>query len=116
MPSSNHSLLDKLNLTLTRLSPGSDLKQFDCGDSDLNEFFHKDAADYGRQLLAVTYVFENNSEIVAFFSVLNDKIVYEDVSGSKFAPCHYPAPTGSLFGLKNRLFCFIKTWYLLSIL
>lgn len=82
MPGSNHSLLDKL--TLTRLSPDSAPKQFDCGDDDLNEFFRKDAAAYGHQLLAVTYVFENDSETAAFFSVLNDKISYEDVAGSRF--------------------------------
>jgi len=35
-------------------------KPFDCGDFDLNDFFLKDAVNYLRQLLTVTYVFESD--------------------------------------------------------
>lgn len=61
-----------------RLTVDYNVKTFDCGDSDLNEFFLKDAVNYLRQLLAVTYVFESKDETVAFFSVLNDKIINKD--------------------------------------
>jgi len=61
-----------------RIELVSKIKPFDCGDSDLNEFFQKDALDYLRQLLAVTYVFEDKKQTVAFFSVLNDRISGED--------------------------------------
>lgn len=37
-----------------------------------------DKVDYLRQLLAVTYVFEDKKQTVAFFSVLNDRISGED--------------------------------------
>ena len=53
-------------------------KPFDCGDFDLNDFFLKDAVNYLRQLLTVTYVFESDKETVAFFSVLNDNIINQD--------------------------------------
>ncbi|MBI5741530.1 MAG: GNAT family N-acetyltransferase [Nitrospirae bacterium] len=63
---------------IIRLEPDSKLKPFDCGDLDLNDFFHTDTANYARELLAVTYAFENNNETVAFFSVLNDAIINKD--------------------------------------
>lgn len=61
-----------------RLDFDSEIKPFDCGDSDLNEFFQKDTLNYLKQLLAVTYVFEDKHQTVAFFSVLNDRISGED--------------------------------------
>ena len=63
---------------IIRLEPDSELKHFDCGDQDLNDFFYNDTANYSQELLAVTYTFENNSETVAFFSVLNDAIINKD--------------------------------------
>jgi GNAT superfamily N-acetyltransferase len=50
------------------------IKNFDCGDSDLNEFFYQDALNYTEQLLAVTYVVETKFKTIGFFSVANDKI------------------------------------------
>ncbi|MCL4456408.1 MAG: GNAT family N-acetyltransferase [Nitrospirae bacterium] len=70
--------------TFRRLGFDSEIKPFDCGDSDLNEFFYKDALNYLRQFLAVTYVFENKLATVAFFSVLNDRISGEDSEKSIF--------------------------------
>lgn len=67
-----------------RIELGSKIKPFDCGDSDLNEFFQKDALDYLTQLLAVTYVFEDKKQTVAFFSVLNDRISGEDSEKNVF--------------------------------
>jgi GNAT superfamily N-acetyltransferase len=69
-------LLEKF--PIIRLEPDSELKHFDCGDQDLNDFFFNDTANYSQELLAVTYTFENNSETVAFFSVLNDAIINKD--------------------------------------
>lgn len=50
------------------------LKPFDCGDSDLNEFLTEDARFYSEQLLANTFVLEDENEIVGYYSLLNDKI------------------------------------------
>lgn len=48
---------------------------FDCGDPDLNGFFIDDAANYQEQMLARTYVLvDDDDKIVAYFSLLNDKI------------------------------------------
>lgn len=63
---------------LLRLSLDFQLKTFDCGDSDLNDFLLSDAKRYNKALLAVTYIIENDSETVAFFSLLNDKITIAD--------------------------------------
>lgn len=70
--------------TFRRLDLDAKIKPFDCGDSDLNEFFQKDALNYLRQLLAVTYVFEDKQQTVAFFSVLNDRISGEDSEKNVF--------------------------------
>ena len=67
-----------------RLSEEHEIKQFDCGDSDLNDFLFNDAKKYQKVLLTVTYLIESDSETVAFFSLLNDKITYElELKGNK---------------------------------
>lgn len=66
-----------------RISSDYELRPFDCGDADLNDFFRNDAKSYLNQLLAVTYIIENESETVAFFSVLNDTIINKDLNTDK---------------------------------
>ena len=46
-------------MRILRLDDEYHFKHFDCGDNDLNEFLLKDAKDYQRRLLAVTYLIEN---------------------------------------------------------
>lgn len=55
-------------------------KSFNCGDQDLNEFLLDNAKAYLKELLAVTYILESTekNEIIAFFSILNDKIAISD--------------------------------------
>lgn len=48
--------------------------RFDCGDCDLNEFLLNDAHLYEEEFLAHTYVIVNEDEIVAYFSILADKV------------------------------------------
>lgn len=54
------------------------IKSFDCGDADLNDFLLSDAIDYYKSMMAVTYLLEDkdNRRIVAYYSLLNDKIVF----------------------------------------
>ncbi len=66
------------NTRLIRLTSDFDIKPFDCGDSDLNDFLINDSKKYLKELLAVTYVIENNLDTIAFFSLLNDKITIDD--------------------------------------
>ncbi len=69
-------------IRLTRTHP---IKHFDCGDVDLNDFLLNDSKSYLDKLLAVTYILETENETIAFFSLLNDKIMVEDVdSGNQW--------------------------------
>ncbi|VAX08906.1 hypothetical protein MNBD_GAMMA26-2164 [hydrothermal vent metagenome] len=60
--------------SLRRLDPGHARPAFDCGDSDLNEFFHRDSIVSGEELLSVTYAIETACKAIGFISVLNDSI------------------------------------------
>lgn len=53
---------------------------FDCGDEDLNDFIINEANLYRREFLAVTYTVEDKTtnEVVAYFSLANDKISIAD--------------------------------------
>jgi len=51
--------------------------KFSCGDKDLDDFFHKDAAKYEQQLLGKSYCFRlysNTSIVVCAFSLSNSSI------------------------------------------
>ena len=66
-------------LTIRRLSADDERPYFDCGDTDLNEFFAKDSIENTRELMSVTYVVEDNDMLLAFFSLSNDAIKKTDV-------------------------------------
>ena len=57
-----------------RLEEDNLLPKFDCGDEDLNEFFHKDAIKWQEELMAVTYYLELEETAILYFSLSNDKI------------------------------------------
>ncbi len=59
---------------IVRLTHECVLKPFDCGNEDLNDFLVNDAKAYADHLLAVTYLLEDETELLAFFSVSNDRI------------------------------------------
>lgn len=64
-----------------KLSDTEQVKSFDCGDVDLNDFIINDAPLYRKEKLAVTYVYmskENSSDIAAFFCLANDRISLSD--------------------------------------
>jgi len=63
-----------------KLSVGEQVKSFDCGDADLNDFILNEAVPYRKAMLAVTYVFEDKvtKQTVAFFSLANDKVSLSD--------------------------------------
>lgn len=65
-----------------RLSPEHQFKPFTCGTEDwhldLKDFFLTDSKDYQAKLLAVTYILEDASRTIAFYSVSNDRISVED--------------------------------------
>jgi GNAT superfamily N-acetyltransferase len=64
--------------SLIRLDQDTPIPDFDCGDADLNDYIRNDAFDYNRKLLAVTNLVFSGSDLVAFYSVSNDKISQQD--------------------------------------
>lgn len=64
-----------------KLGKNEQVKSFDCGDADLNDFIIKDSSLYCDEKLAVTYVYmnkEDSSDIAAFFCLTNDRISLAD--------------------------------------
>jgi predicted GNAT family N-acyltransferase len=70
---------DLTGIRLFRLTPELIFKEFDCDDADLNDFFLNSAKHFSKQLLAVTYVLESEKDIIAFFSISNDRISLQDI-------------------------------------
>ncbi len=66
------------DLKSVRLEIPTIIKPFDCDDTDLNDFLKNDAKKFTRLLLTVTNLFEYGDTTVAFYSVLNDRIIEED--------------------------------------
>ncbi len=66
------------NIRVVRLTQDYQFKSFDCGNQDLNDFLLSDSKPYLNKLLSVTYILENDDDIVAYFSVSNDKISIPD--------------------------------------
>jgi hypothetical protein len=73
-------------LAIVRISPVHAIKQFDCGDDDLNDFLLNNSIDQFNQLLNVTYLIEDEAanKTVAFFSLLNDKIGISESKSKSF--------------------------------
>jgi predicted GNAT family N-acyltransferase len=54
------------------------IKPFDCGTTDLNDFLFNDSKQYQEHLLTVTYFIENDTQTIAYYSLLNDKIQLQE--------------------------------------
>ena len=67
--------------------PDTEILPFDCGDTDLNGFLFDDAKNYSKDLIAVTYLIQENDKTIAYFNYRNNKISHTDLDGSieKFA-------------------------------
>ena len=78
-----------MSYSFRKFNPDTDvLKPFDCGHADLNGFLLETSGDipnataYDQQLLAATYVVEDDDShaILAYFSLLHDKLEREFVN------------------------------------
>ena len=69
-------------IKLIRLQPETVILPFDCGDTDLNGFLFDNAINYSKDLMAVTYLIQDNEKTIAYFNYLNDKISHTDLDGS----------------------------------
>ena len=58
---------------------------FDCGNTDLNDFFNRDAIEYNRQMLSQTYYFRHKvgEMTVCAFSLSASSIKTADLPGSR---------------------------------
>lgn len=111
------------------------LENFDCNNSDLNEFFKQDAIKYSKDLLGKTYAFVldiNKETIVCMFTVSNDSLKADDLPNSRKKKVNreiarnkqrksYPAVligrlgVASKFsgsGIGSQLIDFIKAWFI----
>lgn len=80
------------DICIEKLSSNILTKGFKCEHNDLTDFFFNDALPHQEKLLAVTNVLIKGDDIVAFYSVLNDKISIEDVDS------------------KSKWYKFVKYW------
>ena len=69
---------------IVRLTKETKIKSFDCGDDDLNDFLNKDAKNYLASLFTVTYLIQRDTEILAYFSLSNDRITRYDFGKSEW--------------------------------
>jgi Predicted P-loop ATPase fused to an acetyltransferase len=78
MTFSIEELIASKEVTLKQLSYDTELKPFDCGNDDLNEFLKKDAVKYLKVLSFTTFLLEADTHIVAYYSLANDLLRLED--------------------------------------
>lgn len=71
-------------MQLVRLTQDFELKEFDCGDSDLNDFLFEDAKHFLEKRIASTFILEDEGKIVAYFCLLNDKISRLEITNSRW--------------------------------
>jgi hypothetical protein len=77
------------NIREVRIDHTAIIKPFDCGDDDLNEFLTEKAMAYQRELLANTFLFEDETQTLAYYSIFNDSLRIEDITfASKNALWH----------------------------
>lgn len=101
------------NSRIIRLDQSTVIKQFDCDDNDLNEFLLQDAKISLEELLTVTYILENDTDTLGFWSLLNDKIIKKDLEdghwlafwdrmpeGKKYTS--YPSMKIARLGISNK--------------
>jgi predicted GNAT family N-acyltransferase len=64
--------------TLLQLTENTEIYSFESEDKELNDFLLNDAKNYFSSLLTVTYLIMTKDEIIAYFSLSNDKVMKDD--------------------------------------
>lgn len=94
-----------MSYSFRKFRPDTDvLKPFDCGIADLNGFLLEtsgeipNATAYGKQLLATTYVVEDDDthDILAYFSLLHDKVEREFINPTNWNRVSRKIPNSKL--------------------
>ena len=65
---------DFQDISVLLLTENHTIKPFDCEDDDLNDFLFNEAILYRKELLATTFVIENNERTLGYYSLLNDSL------------------------------------------
>jgi predicted GNAT family N-acyltransferase len=76
MPNTRNTFVDG-DWVLRKVEPQSLCDSFDCGDDDLNEYFHVDAIHHRRELLGQSYYLHEQSSpylVVALIDFCNDTV------------------------------------------
>ena len=73
-------------MELIPLTQNYELTAFDCGDDDLNAFLLNDAKKTVELRIANTFILEDEGRIVAYFSLLNDRISRNERGGRAHSP------------------------------
>ena len=85
-------------MKLIRLTPDTELKGFDCGDEDLNNFLIEDAKGFLDKRIATSFILLDEDNIVAYFCLLNDKISRQEVTNSQWKKIKGEFPESKRFG------------------
>lgn len=71
-------------ISILLLTEDYPIKPFDCEDEDLNDFLFNEAISYQKELLATTFVMENDKQTLGYYSLLNDSLqLKEEMFASK---------------------------------
>jgi len=70
--------MELAGLSLLKVDVTTTIKPFNCGDDDLNDFLSSKAKHYQQENLAVTYLLEDETRTIAFFSIFNDSLKVEE--------------------------------------
>ena len=71
-------------MQLTRLASDTEIAAFDCGDEDLNGFLLNDAKAFMQKKIANTFLLSDGEKVVAYFSLLTDKISKTEAANSNW--------------------------------
>lgn len=85
-------------MKLTKLSSNLKLREFDCGDEDLNHFLSEDAVVFGLKRIANTFVMTEKETIIGYFCLLNDKISRKEITNSRWKKIKDSFPDSKRFG------------------
>ena len=72
--------VEKRSLSFIRLRPTYSVKEFDCGDKDLNDFILNRATLFDKYRLSVSYACSDaeSGQLLAYCSLANDKVAVTD--------------------------------------
>ena len=62
------------------LTENHTIKPFDCEDDDLNDFLFNEAIPYTKEMLATTFIIENDERTLGYYSLLSDSFRVEETN------------------------------------